>query len=154
MDNRRWWDWGLVPALHPFGSLYKYLGLENYAVFLFLLSSPAEHKDKSNYAIFLLANNVQIEDLRIEESFLLFLYSYPDGQETEVFSFKALERAYKEAKSKVEREHVTPYIKNSGLFKVKNVTYKKDMSLVYHPYRWCVDEKEDLEFVKTIYQHL
>ena len=36
--------------------------------------------------------------------------TYPDGLDTEVFSFKALERAWKEAKKGFEREHVTPYI--------------------------------------------
>lgn len=37
--------------------------------------------------------------------------TYPDGIDTEVFRFSALERAYNEALLKSEREHVTPYIK-------------------------------------------
>lgn len=38
--------------------------------------------------------------------------NYPEGFDTEVFSFAALEAAWKEARLPSEREHVTPYIKN------------------------------------------
>jgi spore coat polysaccharide biosynthesis protein SpsF len=41
--------------------------------------------------------------------------TYPDGIDTEVFKFSALEKAMKEATLKSELEHVTPYIwKNSN----------------------------------------
>jgi len=42
--------------------------------------------------------------------------SYPDGLDTEVFSFSVLERAWHEANKASEREHVTPTCvrKNSG----------------------------------------
>ena len=36
---------------------------------------------------------------------------FPDGQDVEVFTFKALEKAWNEAKLSSEREHVTPYIR-------------------------------------------
>jgi spore coat polysaccharide biosynthesis protein SpsF (cytidylyltransferase family) len=36
--------------------------------------------------------------------------TYPDGLDVEVFSFDALEKAWKEATLQSEREHVTPYI--------------------------------------------
>src|SRR3989344_6297701 len=35
--------------------------------------------------------------------------NYPEGLDTEVLSFSALERAWKESKKPSEREHVTPY---------------------------------------------
>lgn len=80
------------------------------------------------------------------------VYTYPDGLDIEVMSFKALKKAHLEAKSAAEREHVTSYIKNSGLFKVKNVINRDSVSA--NLLRWCVDEKRDLEFVKAVYGHL
>ena len=46
--------------------------------------------------------------------------TYPDGLDTEVFTSKALKRSWKEASNQREREHVTTYIRESGLFKVGN----------------------------------
>jgi spore coat polysaccharide biosynthesis protein SpsF len=77
--------------------------------------------------------------------------TYPDGLDTEVFSFEALERAWREARLMSEREHVTSYIwKNRGLFKLRQVTQEADLSDL----RWTVDEPEDLEFVRRVYEHL
>ena len=39
-----------------------------------------------------------------------FIPSYPSGTEVEIFSFAALETAWKNATSEYEKEHVTPYI--------------------------------------------
>ena len=77
--------------------------------------------------------------------------TYPDGLDTEVFSFSTLERAWKEATLASEREHVTPYIwKNPQLFKIKNLRNDKDLSYM----RWTVDEERDLEFIREIYKRL
>ena len=38
--------------------------------------------------------------------------TYPDGFDTEIFTFAALEKAAKEATFKFEREHVTPIFLN------------------------------------------
>ena len=40
--------------------------------------------------------------------------SFPDGLDTEVMKFSALEKAYYEANMTSEREHVAPYIRNTG----------------------------------------
>ena len=40
--------------------------------------------------------------------------TFPDGLDTEVFTFAALEKAYKTAKWKSEIEHVTSYIKKKS----------------------------------------
>jgi spore coat polysaccharide biosynthesis protein SpsF len=77
--------------------------------------------------------------------------TYPDGLDTEIFSFEALEKSWKEAKLSSEREHVTPYIwKNPKLFKVYNIKNDKNLS----SFRWTVDEEKDLKFVKEIYKRL
>jgi spore coat polysaccharide biosynthesis protein SpsF (cytidylyltransferase family) len=72
-----------------------------------------------------------------------------DGFDTEVFSFHALEVAWKNAKLLSEREHVTPYIKNSGLFKCG---WKKSHP-AYH-YKLSVDSAEDLKVVTSIFHEL
>lgn len=78
------------------------------------------------------------------------LPTYPEGLDVEVFKFKALEKAWCEAKLASEREHVTPFIwKNTKLFKVKNFRYKINLS----HWRWTVDKPEDLEFMTQVYQY-
>lgn len=73
--------------------------------------------------------------------------TYPDGMDVEIFSFKALEKAWKEAKLKSEREHVTPYFwKNTKLFKCVNFENSEDLSDL----RMTVDKKEDLIFVNEL----
>ncbi len=77
--------------------------------------------------------------------------TYPDGLDVEVFSFISLEKAWTEAKLASEREHVTPYIwKHPEIFKIKNIRYKKDLSKL----RWCVDNLEDLKFIRMVYKML
>lgn len=74
--------------------------------------------------------------------------TYPDGLDTEVFSFAALHRAWQDARLTSEREHVTPYIyKHPELFRLGNVLNETDLSHL----RWTVDELADLELVRTLY---
>lgn len=76
--------------------------------------------------------------------------SYPDGLDTEVMKYTALERAWIEACLKSEREHVTSYIwKHHDLFHIMNVKNEVDYSAI----RWTVDEPEDLVFIQRIYEH-
>jgi glutamate-1-semialdehyde 2,1-aminomutase len=75
--------------------------------------------------------------------------TYPDGMDVEVFSFAALEIAQKQATKVQEREHVTPYLRKPGLFEIGNVTNEGD----YSGERWTVDEPEDYEVVKAIFDH-
>lgn len=75
-------------------------------------------------------------------------YTYPDGLDTEVFSFAALERAWREAGKPSEREHVTPYLRTK-LFRTANV--ESEIPLPSMRYRWTVDHPADLEFVRKIY---
>jgi len=79
-------------------------------------------------------------------------YTYPDGLDTEVFSFEALACAWKEAIKQSEREHVTPYMRTSDRFSVCNVENRVDLSS--RNLRWTVDEESDLDFVKSVYDNL
>jgi len=78
------------------------------------------------------------------------LYTYPDGLDVEVFSFNALEQAWKEAQLPSEREHVTPYIRTSGHFRLFNVESDVDLS----HFKWSVDTQEDLAFARSVYERL
>lgn len=80
-----------------------------------------------------------------------FPCSYPDGMDTEIFTFSALEQAWREATWHSEREHVTPYLrKHRELFDIGNVCHETDLSDM----RWTVDEMRDLEFVKSVHRHM
>ena len=73
--------------------------------------------------------------------------TFPYGTETEVFSFNALEAAWNGTNDDFDREHVTPYFyKNTNKFNIGNVSQEKNQS----NYRWTVDYKNDLEFVKYV----
>jgi glutamate-1-semialdehyde 2,1-aminomutase/spore coat polysaccharide biosynthesis protein SpsF len=76
-------------------------------------------------------------------------YTYPDGLDTEVFSFAVLEGAWREAKKLSEREHVTPYLR-TGKFRTANVECDSPMPAGRH--RWTVDYPADLEFIRKIYE--
>src|SRR6185369_220285 len=75
--------------------------------------------------------------------------TYPDGLDTEVFSFRALEQAAQQATKPAEREHVTPFIRESGLFKIGNIAYEHDCSQE----RWTVDETSDFEVITAVFDH-
>lgn len=80
--------------------------------------------------------------------------SYPDGNDVEIMTFSALEKAWKEAKRPLEREHTTPYFwENPELFQLGNWVWesglKYDMS-----HRFTLDYPEDLAFIDQVYQHL
>ena len=75
--------------------------------------------------------------------------TYPDGLDTEVFFFRALETAWREAKDTQQREHVTPFIRESSQFSRVNIPFVSDHSSK----RWTVDEPADLEVVEKVFLH-
>lgn len=76
--------------------------------------------------------------------------TFPRGLETEVMSFAALERAWREDDNPAWREHVTPYIyRNPERFRILGVVNDLDCSEM----RWTVDTLEDFEFVRRVYEH-
>lgn len=76
--------------------------------------------------------------------------TFPVGQDVEVMSFHALERAWREDGNPAWREHVTPYIYyHPEKFRVRNLVNAEDLSSM----RWTVDTPEDLAFVRRVYGH-
>ena len=72
--------------------------------------------------------------------------TFPDGLDVEVFSFNSLKYAWKNAKMKYDREHVTPFIVRSKKFKTFNFRNNID----YSDERFTVDKKEDFILIKNI----
>ncbi len=73
--------------------------------------------------------------------------TFPDGMDTEIFSFASLEVAWKEARLPSEREHVTPYIWNHPeLFKLAEIKNDRNLGQV----RLTIDEPQDYEVLKKI----
>ena len=89
--------------------------------------------------------------------------TYPIGLDTEVCTFVALERAWKEAKEPQHREHVMPYFYEGVKLITENRSLQTGLSprgfkvaLLHHTtdfgdYRWTVDTPEDLEFMRQVY---
>jgi glutamate-1-semialdehyde 2,1-aminomutase len=75
--------------------------------------------------------------------------TYPDGLDAEIFTFKALEIASKDATSKFDREHVTPYIRESARFNNASLSNSDDLSHL----RWTVDEPADFKVINEIFEH-
>ena len=64
-------------------------------------------------------------------------------------SFESIERANNETRSEFDREHVTPYIRNSDSFLKSSMQHTEDLS----NQRWSVDEPEDLVVVTNVFKH-
>ncbi len=76
--------------------------------------------------------------------------TWPDGLDCEAFTMKALTEAFNNATTDVEREHVTPYMRNNQRkFKSRNVSCPIG-NLSYH--RWTVDTPQDLKFLEALLQ--
>ena len=74
----------------------------------------------------------------------------PIGMDTEVVTFEALERAWREADTKYAREHVMPYFyEKAGRFQVLLVDHYPDLSHL----RLTVDTQADLTLVREIFRH-
>lgn len=70
--------------------------------------------------------------------------TFPRGFDTEIFSFRLLEEAHKNAATDFEKEHVTPYIKSHSQH--EHILYKEDASNL----RITVDTPEDFRLVQVL----
>ncbi len=75
--------------------------------------------------------------------------TYPDGLDIEVCTFKALEQASQTTSRPYDREHVTPYIRESGKFSTAAMQHGEDLSAL----RWTVDEPADFAVIEKVFQY-
>ena len=93
-----------------------------------------------------------IEKLKKETDYMAALSeTLADGLDLEIMRFSVLKRAWREAQLASEREHVTMYIKNNrDQFQIQDyISPLGDL----HKERWTIDEPEDYQFIKTIFEH-
>lgn len=75
--------------------------------------------------------------------------TFPDGLDTEIFTYQSLKIAWEKAELLSEREHVTPFIKkNNSIFKIGNYLNSED----YSAKRWTLDNIEDYQFINKIFE--
>lgn len=72
--------------------------------------------------------------------------TFPIGIAVEVFSFKSLQKAWKNAKLPSEREHVTPYLYNNKKFNIYNLEYSTNLTSI----RITIDRENDLKLVRNV----
>ena len=88
-----------------------------------------------------------ISNFSVENDDHRFIPSYPSGTEVEIFSFTALETAWKNATSEHDKEHVTPYIyTHPEKFKIFTLKSEKNLS----QFRWALDYENDLKLIRSI----
>ena len=76
--------------------------------------------------------------------------SFPHGLDLEIIKFDSIKKAYLNAKSSRDKEHVTYYItRNKKMFRIKNFMNKKDSSQI----RITLDYKKDFTVIKKIFNN-
>ena len=75
--------------------------------------------------------------------------TFPDGFDVEIFSQKILKETYLNAKTKFDKEHVTPYMIRHCKIKY-NLKNNKDLSKI----RLTIDEENDFLVIKKIIENL
>lgn len=139
-----------------------FCGSENDALSRFYLAAK---KNKSKIII-RITGDCPLADPHIVDEFILDFkknnfdylsnanpWTYPDGLDVEVFSFKLL----KEAHIKAKREHrknggvLISYLRDNKNYKIKNK--KLNIKGNFRKIRLTVDEKDDLQLVNKLYEY-
>lgn len=77
--------------------------------------------------------------------------TFPDGLDTEVMRFSALRRAWRLARTPLEREHVTVFLRDHPeLFRQVCVTRAPNLNSL----RWTLDNPADLRFLRAVFAAL
>ncbi len=78
-----------------------------------------------------------------------------DGFDVEVFSFKALALASREARESYEREHVTPFVRKTGkCASLPLQGLERYQNLRFQDLRFSLDTERDFERIKTVFAAL
>lgn len=82
--------------------------------------------------------------------------TFPDGMDIEVFTFAALEKAWREATSNSDKEHVTPYIHRNSSFNGKDLfqSFNVSYNVNYGDVRLTVDEASDFDVISLLIEKL
>ena len=119
-------------------------------------------QEKADIIIRLTGDNALIDPCLIDKAieifnsnsldYLSYCKELPLGLSTEVFSYSALKKTYKEASNPECKEHVTPFMyRNKEMFKW--VKYSDAMLHDNSSLRLTVDTLQDWEVVNNIYSH-
>ncbi len=79
--------------------------------------------------------------------------NFPDGLDVEVFSYGALENAWKLANIKSDREHVTPFIRRNTNY-LHTSLLASESEKIYAKLRMTVDELVDFQVIKKLIESL
>lgn len=82
--------------------------------------------------------------------------AYPDGQDVEIIKWSAFQDSWKYAKTKLQLEHVTPYIRENTHFKGKKLFSSMNFPCEnnYNHVRMTVDEPIDFDALKLLVNEL
>ena len=145
-NNGIWWSTG------PLDDVLKR--------FYFTASGHVTNPETDN--IIRLTGDCPLIDPRVIDAVLIYhqinkydytsnINTYPSGQDVEVFPFETLEKTINsKGRTAYDNEHVTPFMRNSGLFKTGDFRLYRDLS----GYKWSVDTRSEYEFVKEIFEAL
>ncbi len=75
--------------------------------------------------------------------------SFPDGLDVEIINTKVLLKSQKISKSKLNKEHVTLFVRKSKIFNKCN--YRNPVN--YSNRRWTIDNYRDYLFIKKVSNH-
>jgi spore coat polysaccharide biosynthesis protein SpsF len=77
--------------------------------------------------------------------------TFPEGLDTEVFSFDALQKAFNNSIDPFEREHITQYFyRNPSEFNQECLKNPTDLSYL----RWTIDTQQDWDMAEMVYNKL
>ena len=77
--------------------------------------------------------------------------TFPDGLDTEVFSFEILDSAFEAQRRPFDLEHVVPWMEEASRRGGRGIFCgPADFSHL----RWTLDEPEDYAFIKEVYEDL